>query len=117
MMYLFVYGTLKRTCSNHHWLGVARYIDEAHTQQCFALYTIGYPFLVKQPSLYPVHGELYQIDEVDLLRVDELERHPDDYCREIITVVGRDGELFQAWAYFHSAPQGVLLADGVFLER
>lgn len=116
-VYLFVYGTLKRGLSNHHWLGEAGYIAEARTAADFALYTIEYPFLAKSPALYPVHGELYLISPADLARVDQLEQHPDDYCREPIEVLTRQGERVMAWTYFHPQPRGILLPDGVFSEE
>ncbi|WP_410498365.1 gamma-glutamylcyclotransferase [Chitinibacter sp. S2-10] len=115
--YLFVYGTLKRGFSNHHYLKTARYIDEAKTQQAFALYTIEYPFLAKTPILYQVQGELYLIDNDDLVQVDLLEQHPDDYCRELIEVVTSGGQIVNAWTYFHPHPQGRLLEHGLFIEQ
>ncbi|WP_373975300.1 gamma-glutamylcyclotransferase [Chitinibacter sp. SCUT-21] len=114
---LFVYGTLKRGLSNHHWLGEAQYVAEAQTQNDFALYTIEYPFLSKEPALYPVHGELYRLSWDELTHVDVLEQHPDDYCRELIDVVLDNGQVLRAWAYFHPNPSGVLLADGYFDEH
>jgi gamma-glutamylaminecyclotransferase len=112
--YLFVYGTLKRGFCNHHWLGEARYISPAKTVKDFALYTIEYPFLCHAPALYPVSGEIYQISCTDLALADELEQHPDDYCRAVIEVILEDGSLVKAWAYFHPRPQGRLLTEGVF---
>ncbi|QLI83077.1 gamma-glutamylcyclotransferase [Chitinibacter fontanus] len=112
--YLFVYGTLKRGFCNHHWLGGARYISAAKTVKDFALYTIEYPFLCHTPALYPVFGEVYQISASELARADELEQHPDDYCREVIEVLLEDGTPLMAWAYFHPRPQGRLLTEGVF---
>lgn len=112
--YLFVYGTLKRGFCNHHYLGDARYISPGKTLNDFALYTIEYPFLCHAPALYSVSGEVYQISQNDLARVDVLEQHPDDYCREVIDVLLADGSQLQAWTYFHPQSQGRLLSEGVF---
>ncbi|QLG87524.1 gamma-glutamylcyclotransferase [Chitinibacter bivalviorum] len=112
--YLFVYGTLKRGLSNHHYLGSARYVAQGITQQRFALYTIEYPFLSKSPACYQVRGELYLIDAQDLAQVDVLEQHPSDYCRELTSIIADDGQVISAWAYFHPQPRGRLLPRGEF---
>ncbi|KAF0814336.1 Gamma-glutamylcyclotransferase family protein YtfP [Andreprevotia sp. IGB-42] len=114
---VFVYGTLKRGYSNHHWLEGAHFLGHAHTTARYALYAVSYPFLSDDLALYPVEGELYAVSDAGLLRLDVLEQHPDDYCRREITVQLASGDQAVAWAYFHPAPQGKLLAAGVYLEE
>jgi len=44
MTHVFVYGTLKRGCHNHHCLASQQFLGEAHTPPGFTLYSLGdYP--------------------------------------------------------------------------
>ncbi|WP_035051638.1 gamma-glutamylcyclotransferase family protein [Andreprevotia chitinilytica] len=111
---VFVYGTLKQGGWNHKWLNGAPCQGAAVTVAQYALYATSYPFLVEDEALYPVEGELYAVDADGLAHLDVLEGHPDDYVRKEIAVRNAVGEVVTAWAYFHSQPQGDLLAVGVF---
>ncbi|SMC24865.1 Uncharacterized conserved protein YtfP, gamma-glutamylcyclotransferase (GGCT)/AIG2-like family [Andreprevotia lacus DSM 23236] len=113
---VFVYGTLKQGCSNHHWMDKAPCLGSASTVAHYALYTIQYPFLYDGQALYPVEGEVYRVSMAGLHKLDILEAHPDDYCRRQIPVRLSDGAVVQAWTYFHPQPTGVLLERGVFEE-
>jgi gamma-glutamylaminecyclotransferase len=84
---LFVYGTLKKGYPNHHLLQESRFIDEAVTKKKYALYNSGIPFLIKYESISYIHGEVYEIDDNIIKKVDALEGHPDWYKREKIEVV------------------------------
>jgi gamma-glutamylcyclotransferase (GGCT)/AIG2-like uncharacterized protein YtfP len=57
---VFVYGTLKRGGSNHHYLAGQQYLGAAHTVPGFNLYSLGtYPGLVTDPAATcGVAGEL-----------------------------------------------------------
>lgn len=80
-MRLFVYGTLMRGESNHHYLKSARFLQAAVTRAEFALVDFGeYPAIVR-PGSCAISGELYEVDEATLARVDELEEVPDFYER------------------------------------
>ncbi|XP_037955533.1 putative gamma-glutamylcyclotransferase CG2811 [Teleopsis dalmanni] len=107
MLYnVFVYGTLKRGEPNHHWFrpenGFSRFIAAGSTTQKFPLivgtrYNI--PFLLDRPGIgYNIKGEIYEIDEAMLGKLDELEGYPQYYDREIqnITV---ENESMQCWLY------------------
>jgi len=75
MKQVFVYGTLKRGGSNHHFLEGQRFVTEAQTKPLFALYDLGgYPGLVRTlEAPESVMGELWEVDELALSRLDVLE--------------------------------------------
>ena len=75
MTTLFVYGTLKRGGSNHHFLTGQRLLGAARTVPGFTLYSLGaYPGLVPSPEDHAgVTGEVWSIDDACLVRLDELE--------------------------------------------
>ncbi|KAL0809549.1 hypothetical protein ABMA28_011083 [Loxostege sticticalis] len=112
---VFVYGTLKRNEPNHHWLanrenGHGKFVSDGVTKTKYPLiiatrYNI--PFLLYSPGDgHNVRGEIYQVDDEMLSKLDILEDHPSYYVRELddITVVGK-GEVpevkeIKCWVYF-----------------
>lgn len=74
MTRIFVYGTLKRGCKNHHWLAGQRFIAEARTQPIYRLYDMGgYPGMIRADNGVAVEGEIWEVDEGGLARLDVLE--------------------------------------------
>ena len=95
---LFVYGTLKKGKSNDHilknatWIGVDKVFG-------FEMRNLGsFPGATKMPHAW-IHGEVYEIDERDLIRVDRLESYPSFYDRELV----KTDKGYEAWIYFISA--------------
>jgi len=93
---VFVYGTLKRGQPNHDWLtrptnGSAVFRGRASTSDAFPLvvasrYNI--PFLLDAPGRgHCVSGELYEVDDAMMVKLDELELHPDVYLRQMKQVI------------------------------
>jgi gamma-glutamylaminecyclotransferase len=89
---VFVYGTLKKGEPNHHWLsqtanGYSKFLCRASTMQKMPLvvatrYNI--PFLLNKPGVGNyVTGEVYEVDDQMLAKLDELEDYPNFYDREI----------------------------------
>ena len=72
---IFVYGTLKRGCCNHHLLAGQKFVGEARTAQGFRLYDLGgHPGMVVQPDdAEGVAGEVWEVDTDALVRLDALE--------------------------------------------
>ena len=72
---LFVYGTLKRGCSNHRQMTGLTFVGKARTQPGFRLYDVGgYPGLVAvSDERDGVHGEVWAVDDADLERLDRFE--------------------------------------------
>jgi gamma-glutamylaminecyclotransferase len=72
---LFVYGTLKRGCSNHHQLADQTYVAPAQTAPGYCLYDFGgYPGIVATPdNRAGVVGEVWSVDDAALERLDHFE--------------------------------------------
>ena len=72
---LFVYGTLKRGCSNHHFLTDQKFIGEARTVPGFRLHELGgHPGMVPNATDRDgVVGEVWAVDDAALIRLDGLE--------------------------------------------
>lgn len=117
MEYVFVYGTLRKGCSNHGLLQDAKFLGLARTREKYALYTQDIPYVVKDQAVSHIRGEVYQVDETGLGRLDILEGHPDWYAREKSAVYLDTGEKIQAWIYFFPEPHGELVQNGDFLSR
>ena len=75
MSLVFVYGTLKRGCSNHHHLAGQTFVGLARTRPGFWLFDVGgFPGLVAHPTdADGVAGEVWLVDPGCLERLDELE--------------------------------------------
>jgi gamma-glutamylaminecyclotransferase len=74
MTSIFVYGTLKRGGSNHRFLGGQRFVGTARTEPAFRLYQLdGYPGMVGAPGGLSIEGEIWEVDDAALARLDELE--------------------------------------------
>ncbi|XP_049882896.1 putative gamma-glutamylcyclotransferase CG2811 isoform X3 [Pectinophora gossypiella] len=110
---VFVYGTLKRDQPNHHWLtdpenGFGKFLTEGKTKNKYPLiiatkYNI--PFVLHSPGDgLNVKGEVYEVDNVMLGRLDILEDHPNYYEREVddIIITSEKGEqqTIKCWIYF-----------------
>jgi gamma-glutamylcyclotransferase (GGCT)/AIG2-like uncharacterized protein YtfP len=74
-MLIFVYGTLKRGGSNHHFLAGQTFVGEGSTEPGFRLYALdGFPGMIRRPDdREGVRGEVWSIDAGCLKRLDILE--------------------------------------------
>ncbi|XP_019868611.1 putative gamma-glutamylcyclotransferase CG2811 isoform X2 [Aethina tumida] len=107
---VFVYGTLKTGEPNHYWFdkdkeGYYKFLFNAKTKEKFPLIIateFNIPFLLYSPgSGQNVMGEVYEVDDKVLAKLDILEEHPDFYVRELYDVVRSDGdnEIVKVWIY------------------
>ncbi len=117
MVTLFVYGTLKRGCSNHGVLRGAEFAGEAATEPAYLLFNCGsYPGLVragKGEAGTAIRGELYCVDEELLAALDRFENVPLEYVRETIRLA--DGG--EAQTYFYVPPfSGLKLCGSEWME-
>lgn len=81
---LFVYGTLMQGEVNHSYLRNAQYMGRILTKPDYELIDLGYfPALLKKGN-DSVHGELYEVDEDTLHRIDRLEGNPHFYYRDTV---------------------------------
>jgi len=75
MSLVFVYGTLKRGCCNHHYLDGQAFLGAARTAPGFELFDLGgHPGMVARPGGPTcVGGEVWAVDAACLERLDVLE--------------------------------------------
>lgn len=109
---VFVYGTLKRGCRNHHVLGSTAFLGEAWTAPLYLMVNCGsYPGLVHaEPARegQAIHGELYCVDVQLLALLDAFEDVPREYIRASIEL--RNG--LRAHSYFYRGDTAHLLLCG-----
>lgn len=89
-MLIFVYGTLKRGHSNHGYMRGQTFIDLAMTEPRFRLHDLGgFPGMVLDENRgTSIHGEVWEIDDACLERLDELEGlEIGEYIREPIPLL------------------------------
>lgn len=72
---IFVYGTLKRGCRNHHQLAGQKFLGAARTVPGYTLYDLGgYPGMVPHTAdRTGVTGEIWSVDADALRRLDAFE--------------------------------------------
>ena len=84
---LFVYGTLKRGCQNHHHLAGQAFVGPARTRPGLTLCDLGgFPTIVTRAAdTQGVVGEVWSVDDDALRRLDAFEGvHEGLYRRERI---------------------------------
>ncbi|WP_028612310.1 gamma-glutamylcyclotransferase family protein [Paenibacillus harenae] len=103
---VFVYGTLRRGESNHSLLAPATCLAmTARMKGCLIDTGDGYPGLLEEDG--EVIGELYEVSDAELGKLDELEDYfgPDDpgnlYNRVEVDVCTDRGSV-KAWTYFYN---------------
>lgn len=102
---IFVYGTLRRGECNHNLITDTNCLAmAARINGCLMDTGFGYPGLLKEAG--EVIGELYEITEEHLMRLDALEGYlgPGDarnLYNRIKIEVNTDREIVMAWTYFY----------------
>jgi gamma-glutamylcyclotransferase (GGCT)/AIG2-like uncharacterized protein YtfP len=95
---VFVYGTLKRGYSSHQLLDDASFMGETATKQRFRMISGEFPVILDDKDGWPVHGEIYHVDDETLAKLDQLERVGRMYDRKIADVTENDHDA-QAYLY------------------
>ena len=80
---VFVYGTLKRGCSNHNQMAGQEFVAEARTPPGYRLFVVAdYPGMVRDPTdTRGVAGELWSVDAKKLAELDRFEGVPEKLYR------------------------------------
>lgn len=114
-MLLFVYGSLRRGQHHHAELRSARYLRAARTEACYELVDLGpYPALLDGGSTVIV-GELYEVDDALLARLDAFEEVPGVYQRKRARIADVDATVYVMHAALaHGAPR---IASGDWVSR
>jgi gamma-glutamylcyclotransferase (GGCT)/AIG2-like uncharacterized protein YtfP len=84
---VFVYGTLKSGFWNHYLLKGREFIGAAATSPTYKMIDNGFPVIMPDPEGKPLAGEIYNVDDETLARLDQLEREGSSYDRKLIDVV------------------------------
>lgn len=96
---VFVYGTLMKHETNHHYLRDATRLGNACTAPCYRLFSLGSYPVVCPLGRQRIRGEVYRVSTAALRRLDRLEEYPHFYQRRrIATAFGK------AWLYFRMQP-------------
>lgn len=103
--HVFVYGTLKTGFGNNRLLSNGVFVGKAVTVLPFVMRnTGGFPVVFRDRSPSPSHnieGEVYEVNDETLRRLDSLEGHPDWYVRDETNVDIQDTGVQQScWIYF-----------------
>jgi len=99
---LFVYGSLRRGCPNHHLLDGAEFIGTGAIEASFYVRD-ELVMAIEGPGT--VYGEAYQLrDPNHLEALDRFERHPSWYARRPTVVTLEDGRRLDGWCYFKAEP-------------
>ncbi|SFM24718.1 gamma-glutamylcyclotransferase family protein [Methanolobus profundi] len=77
-MYIFVYGTLKRSDPNHFLLKGSEFICSTRTKISYTMLDLGrFPGVIKdevpKATSSPIYGEVYDIDQQTLEKLDAYE--------------------------------------------
>jgi gamma-glutamylcyclotransferase (GGCT)/AIG2-like uncharacterized protein YtfP len=100
-MLIMVYGTLMSGFGNNRLLVGQNLIGKCETNEEFALYKSGIPFVYPDKAVSKIKGELYKVEgEEAIRRMDSLEGHPRWYQRRE-TSVTCNGKEYTAWLYFY----------------
>ena len=97
---VFTYGTLKRGYGNHRLLDGARFVSLAMTLRPFHVECVGFPIAYKSgPDMLRVIGEVYEVTDEQLARLDRLEGTPTHYQRERVRVACLGAGSQTVWMY------------------
>jgi gamma-glutamylcyclotransferase (GGCT)/AIG2-like uncharacterized protein YtfP len=92
---IFVYGTLKRGERSNGMLSGQQFLGPAQTEPRYRLYDCGrHPALVPDPENgVAVQGEVWQVNDETLQKLDEYEGVPDYFSRRPISLQGWDSPV------------------------
>lgn len=98
---IYVYGTLKRGYGNNRLLTSSTFLREARLAPKYKLYDVGwFPGLIEAPDNgVAVTGELWEVDDATLRRLDALEGVPFLYDRVFLDVDGAEPGTVQGYIY------------------
>ncbi|MBS4219621.1 gamma-glutamylcyclotransferase [Bacillus sp. FJAT-49711] len=115
---VFVYGTLRRHERNHHLLnGATSIAEQAWTNGILFNTNRGYPTLKNTNDIDVVYGELYEVSESQLARLDELEGYigegRNNFYNRVVKTIFTDKEIYHAYAYVMTEQHAQILRGRV----
>lgn len=87
---VFVYGTLKHGGENHGWIEQQHFVAAARTKPVYRMFDLGgYPGMVRAADGLAITGEVWDVDEAGLTRLDVLEdTEGGEYERVLVELEG-----------------------------
>jgi gamma-glutamylaminecyclotransferase len=108
---IFVYGTLKRGFHNNSILGPSEFLGVRLTQRRFTMYDgRQFPYVIPEGN-HTIVGELYEVDDKILERLDWLEGVKANHYKRMETPVHTDHDQVWAWIYVASPDTAVYVKD------
>jgi gamma-glutamylaminecyclotransferase len=105
---IFVYGTLKKGCSNYNRLlkGQSDFMGEAETVERMCMVDLGYfPGVLSVPPTSTIKGELFGVSDEIVELLDRLEGHPTFYRRTPVRILTSVGSTITAEIYILQSSQ------------
>ena len=101
---VFVYGSLMLGMPNHgHMRDAVLVSKDARTvnpeYELHALVSFSFPAAFRSPMGTTLFGEVYQVDDQLLAKMDYFEGHPDFFRRQEVQVTFAGVESFTCWIY------------------
>ncbi len=96
-----VYGTLKKGHGNYHrYLTDSKFVGSGTTKDKYPLIIHGLPYMLdKKGKGHNVKVDVFKVNDTVLGKLDQLEGHPNWYCRKQITITMKKKEV-TCWLYF-----------------
>lgn len=118
---IFVYGTLRRTDVRNSQLDNSKFLGNYKSIPKYTMYSLGaFPCIVFGGKT-SIIGELYEVDDYTLSRLDLIEGHPSFYTRMPIELLDDNMKPLSvnAQAYFivNDEPTSKPIKSGDWLER
>ncbi len=113
---IFVYGTLKKGFSNHHYLSDSKFLGDAETVEKYVMYIKdNIPFVSEREKVSRIQGEIYSVTKNTLKRIDLLEENTLWYNRKEVKVKFKKScKIVEAWLYFNEYEKGYIEKSGFF---
>lgn len=96
---VFVYGTLRGGGRNWRHLLAPLEGRDGMSDPCFTMRNHGHFPSAHRGGVTSLRGEVMAVTAQQLASIDQLEGHPDWYCREEVRVTLQNGQRVQAWMY------------------
>jgi gamma-glutamylcyclotransferase (GGCT)/AIG2-like uncharacterized protein YtfP len=104
-MKLFIYGTIKRGQCRADVMTGQKFLGSAKLVPMYKMFNLGqFPALVKMPGLDNgpmIEGELWEVDEDCIRRLDMIEGTPSFYRRQEVQVAGQEVESLYVESYLY----------------
>jgi gamma-glutamylcyclotransferase (GGCT)/AIG2-like uncharacterized protein YtfP len=119
MRKIIVYGTLKKGFGNHRLLQNAKFLGKALTKNKYKMTKSGIPFVHEDKPEVQITGEVYEVSEADMPRLDALEgfrgrRDNSFYYRKPIPVILENKEELEAEIYFSDSTGNTNVENGIY---